>query len=246
MAEKINGGAAREAMVFPFRWFDTLGALDDRELRRIFDAIGAYAARGAEPEFSGVEAALWNEIRQRIDSDKKQYEAICERNRRNIRKRWDAGSGNGAPAAVSKTYDRMPPDAKNTDADADADADGDISVRKVSRDTFSPERRQPAAPGSRSAAEKIRFDYDGDARIHGVTPKQLAVWRENFPALDVEEELRKATVWLDANRKRRKHDVKRFLAGWLTQAQDRARSVPVSPRAELAEERRSWDAAERG
>ncbi len=75
----------REAMPFPFRWFESLRKLDDREFRMIFDAIGAYAEHGEEPQFSGMLAALWHELRDRMDYDRKQYNAVCERNRINGR-----------------------------------------------------------------------------------------------------------------------------------------------------------------
>ena len=76
------GNTTREAMPFPFRWFDSLRKLDDRELRMMLDAIHAYAVHGEKPEFSGVLAALWNEYRDRMDYDLARYEARCERNRK--------------------------------------------------------------------------------------------------------------------------------------------------------------------
>ena len=137
MAEKIDGGAEREAMVFPFRWFDTLGALGDRKLRAMFDAIGAYAARGEEPKFTGTDAALWHELKQRIDCDNARYETVCERNRRNGR---HGGRPKKADGFSENPEKPKKPDA-DAEADAEADADADISIQKVSDDTFSPERR---------------------------------------------------------------------------------------------------------
>ena len=69
---------------------------------------------------------------------------------------------------------------------------------------------------------KIFFDYEGDSHLHGITPEQLALWKENYPAIDVETEIKSASAWLDGNRKNRKTDVKRFLVNWLKRAQDRA------------------------
>lgn len=79
-------------------------------------------------------------------------------------------------------------------------------------------------PGCRKRM-KIFFDYAGDSKIHGIDQKQLALWKENFPAIDVEEELRKMSAWLDANRQNRKTNVKRFIVNWLTKTQDRAPRV---------------------
>ena len=234
----------RESMNFPLRWFDTLRELDDRDLRLMLDAIADYAVRGKAPDLSGALAALWNELRQRIDYDIREYEAVCERNRENGKRN---GRSNEPKKPTGFSGDPTEPKKPDADAEADAEADADdISLQKVSDDTFSPERRRNVAPGRRKTPEKIHFDYEGDARLHGVTPEQLAVWKENFPALDVQEELRKATVWLDANRKRRKHDVKRFLASWLAREQDRAKAPPSVRTTQLTEPRRNWSETERG
>ena len=72
-------------------------------------------------------------------------------------------------------------------------------------------------------SEKIFFDYEGDRKLHGITKRQLAMWREIYDALDVEKELRKASAWLDANK--RKIDIKKFLVNWLNKAQDRTRTT---------------------
>lgn len=88
--------------------------------------------------------------------------------------------------------------------------------------SVSPEPEKSGNPGTRKPQLKIFFDYEGDSRIHGITPEQLALWKENYPAIDVETELKSASAWLDGNRKNRKTDVKRFLVNWLKRAQDRA------------------------
>ena len=78
----------KEAMCFRFRWFDTLECLPEAELRSMLKAIRAYAENDQAPEFTGIMSALWNEIRDCIDFDKKQYAAKCEQARKNIAKRY--------------------------------------------------------------------------------------------------------------------------------------------------------------
>jgi len=68
----------------------------------------------------------------------------------------------------------------------------------------------------------IFFDYDGDRMIHGITPEDIAYWRNLYPAVDIEQELKSMTAWLDSNRQNRKTDVKRFIGNWLIRRQDRA------------------------
>ena len=80
----------------------------------------------------------------------------------------------------------------------------------------------PGMSSRQQPESRIYFDYAGDSRIHGISEELLKRWQENFPALDVNAELKSASAWLDANRKNRKTDVKRFLVNWLKRAQDRA------------------------
>ena len=111
----------RKAIIFPFCWFETLAELDDGELRAMLSAIGKYAATGEAPAFKGAMKALWNEIRQRIDADAERYETICNRNRENIRKRWNKNNADGIPNDTT-VYDRIPNDTKKTQFKAKAKA----------------------------------------------------------------------------------------------------------------------------
>ena len=232
MGGKIN---RRDAMVFPFRWIDSLRELEDAGERWAFvEAAAAYAASGELPAFRGAMAALWKEFATRLDYDRDKYAAICERNRRN-------GMKGGRPPKTPANP--MGPEKADGDGDGDGEGDGYI---KVSRDTFSPKPENSGGSGT-PKPENIFFDYEGDARIHGVTPAQLALWEESFPGIDVREEIRMATVWLDGNRRQRKRDVRRFLANWLMRAQEKSRPGRKASAPDVFLEReRSWSDAERG
>ena len=89
--------------------------------------------------------------------------------------------------------------------------------RRLKRETDALKAVKPEKP--------IYFDYAGDAKIHGITRDLLERWKELYPAVDVEQELKSASAWLDANRKNRKSDLKRCLVNWLNKTQDRAHTV---------------------
>ena len=93
---------------------------------------------------------------------------------------------------------------------------------------FSLEHENPCSPGN--AKRKIFFDYEGDGKLHGIDSDTLEYWTEMYPALDISEELRRASSWLDANRKNRKYDIKKFLVNWLNRAQDRAKTQTYNNR----------------
>lgn len=115
----------------------------------------------------------------------------------------------------------------------------EIKNQKSEKDTTAPMpltsvpdevRATDAGDEKKQKPEKIFFDYEGDCRIHGITPEQIARWREQFPALDIEAELKAASAWLDGNRKNRKTDIRRFLTNWLIRHQDKAPTVGATPR----------------
>ena len=65
---------------------------------------------------------------------------------------------------------------------------------------------------------------------HAVSCEDVEKYRSLYPAVDIDQEIRKMIGWLDANPKNRKtpRGIQKFINGWLTRAQDSAR--PVNPR----------------
>ena len=74
-----------------------------------------------------------------------------------------------------------------------------------------------------------------------VYPEMIADWKKLFPAVDVAQQLRTMSAWLDANQPRRKTDsgMKKFIVSWLTKDQNRGGSQNVGyvPRGPLPPER---------
>ena len=69
-------------------------------------------------------------------------------------------------------------------------------------------------------SEKITFDWSS-LKFENLNGK-LEVFKEKYPALDVEAEVRKMEAWIIANPKNKKSNWERFIVNWLTRAQDRA------------------------
>jgi hypothetical protein len=91
-------------------------------------------------------------------------------------------------------------------------------------------KRQPA----------VTFGYDTDAKIHGITPELMEYWKTQFPAVDIEQEIRSAEAWLDSNRVKRKHDIKRFITSWLTRTQEKASARATTPQSNTYTQRRQY------
>ncbi len=69
-----------------------------------------------------------------------------------------------------------------------------------------------------SKTEKIAFD-PSSGRLTHISAEFASRLKEAFPHLDVEEEIRKAELWLYANPAKRKSNYERFLINWLSRAE---------------------------
>ena len=65
-----------------------------------------------------------------------------------------------------------------------------------------------------------------DPRFYPVTEKDIKQYKMLYPAVDVEQEIRKMIGWCDSKIKNRKtpRGVKSFITNWLSRTQDRSRS----------------------
>ena len=69
-----------------------------------------------------------------------------------------------------------------------------------------------------SKKEKIAFD-PSSGRLTHISAEFAGRLKEAFPHLDVDEEVRKAELWLYANPAKRKSNYERFLINWLSRAE---------------------------
>lgn len=75
-------------------------------------------------------------------------------------------------------------------------------------------------PPHKSNSQTISFNPEqGD--FAGITPEGLNLWRDAYPGVVIEMEIKQAAQWLFANPKRRKKNYQRFLVNWFKRAQDR-------------------------
>lgn len=61
-----------------------------------------------------------------------------------------------------------------------------------------------------------------DKSFYDVPQEKIALWRETYPAVDIEQELRRMIAWLDSNPTKRKtrRGIERFINSWLARTQD--------------------------
>ena len=84
------------------------------------------------------------------------------------------------------------------------------------------------APSSNESEAVAKLPLNENGTFHYVLPSDVEHYRELYPGVDVEQELRNMTGWLEANRERRKtkRGVQKFINNWLSKAQNRAKGSP--------------------
>lgn len=110
-----------------------------------------------------------------------------------------------------------------------ADDNGDkIRKDKIRKDKIRQYKKKKKTPFVSS--DKIAFDSSSFRFINLNGKKDL--FKEKYPAIDIDAEIRKIEGWLMANPKNKKSNYERFINNWLSRAQDK-----TSP----GEVRRSWE-----
>ena len=73
---------------------------------------------------------------------------------------------------------------------------------------------------------KINFNFKS-LSWENITEKDIAIWDEAYPAVDIKQELLKMKAWLVSNPEKRKKNYKRFINYWLTKVQDKGGNKKV-------------------
>ena len=103
-----------------------------------------------------------------------------------------------------------------------------LSIDKNSLDKNSIDKNNTFAPTSNDidAMEKEIFAELPllNNQFYKIYTEDVSHYKEQFPAIDVEQEIRNAIAWTEANPKNRKKQGKRFLTNWLLRKQERSRA----------------------
>ena len=69
-------------------------------------------------------------------------------------------------------------------------------------------------------APKINFNFKS-LTWENITKKDMAIWEEAYPAVDIKQELLKIKAWLVSNPEKKKKNYKRFINNWVVKVQDK-------------------------
>ena len=104
--------------------YQLIDGLTDEQLGQLIRALFTYARDGKVIKLEPVVRMAFAFIKDKIDRNQQKYQKKCERNRENIRKRWNKSNTND-----TKENERIPNDTTRYlyDSDSDSDSDSDVS-----------------------------------------------------------------------------------------------------------------------
>lgn len=103
---------AKQGFVAYHKYLKTLEPLSDAEVGRLFRACLQYSMTGEEPDLRGNERMLFPTVRDDIDRETAEYKQKCERQRENVKKRWEK-QYHGIPTDTN-VYHGIPTDTNDT------------------------------------------------------------------------------------------------------------------------------------
>ena len=112
-------------------------------------------------------------------------------------------------------------------------APSDFSAsEKSSKPEPEPDGKSPKAPDNETLLPHRRIRMDPKTvRWTGILPDDIDRWKETWPAVDVEQQLREMEVWASAHRSQWKQNWLRFIVHWLSKEQDKGGvQRPIGPR----------------
>lgn len=114
--------------------YQLIEGLTDEQLGQLTRALFVYARDGEVIKLEPVVRMAFVFIKDKIDRNQQKYQKKCERNRENIRKRWNKSNTNDTKENEripndTSVYERIPKDTTRYlyDSDSDSDSDSDVS-----------------------------------------------------------------------------------------------------------------------
>lgn len=113
----------RDSFVLYTKYKKQIDMLNDIQVAVLFRAILSYQCEEELPEMDGMTQLVFSMIKEQFDIDYQKWLNTCERNAKNIRKRWDKQDTNGISGNTKNTSGKtgIQKDTRNTDNDYDSD-----------------------------------------------------------------------------------------------------------------------------
>lgn len=140
--------------------YQLIEGLTDEQLGQLTRALFIYARDGEVINLEPVVRMAFVFIKDKIDRNQQKYQKKCERNRENIRKRWNKSNTNNTKENEripndTSVYERIPNDTTRYLYDSDSDSDSDSDASKLA------DNNKPSKEGIESASVKTEAPGGG-------------------------------------------------------------------------------------
>lgn len=161
--------------------YQLIEGLTDEQLGQLTRALFIYARDGEVVNLEPVVRMAFVFIKDKIDRNQQKYQKKCERNRENIRKRWNKSNTNNTKENEripndTSVYERIPNDTTrylyDSDSDSDSDSESDVSKetdnilepsKEASMQSFSEKNvcaaSEPQKSSEKKKSKKGEIDY---------------------------------------------------------------------------------------
>ena len=156
--------------------YQLIEGLTDEQLGQLTRALFIYARDGEVINLEPVVRMAFVFIKDKIDRNQQKYQKKCERNRENIRKRWNKSNTNDTKENEripidTNVYERIPIDTTRYLSDSDSDSDSDVSKetnilepsKEASMQSFSEKNvcaaEEPQKSSEKKKSKKGEIDY---------------------------------------------------------------------------------------
>ena len=149
--------------------YQLIEGLTDEQLGQLTRALFVYARDGEVINLEPVVRMAFVFIKDKIDRNQQKYQKKCERNRENIRKRWNKSNTNDTKENEripndTSVYERIPNDTTRYlyDSDSDSDSDSDVSKEtdiEPSKEGIESASVKTEAPGGGKGSKSQKIDY---------------------------------------------------------------------------------------
>ena len=235
----------RDSTVFLRSYYESISKMPRKYRLEAYEAFCNYAFNGTVPEeMSDRVSSLFVLMKPTVDSAAKRYRAAVENGKKGGRPRKTEKAEPENPSETQSKPDGKPKRNLNVDedddADEDADADADDDVNEdadadvvvvggdlSTADEFSTREEELFEEDDDEGAETVLSYLDGTKIF--ISREEVKQWREAYPDLEVELELRKMQIWLDNHPKRQKSSGGRhFIVSWLNHPPMEEKKTPES------------------
>ena len=210
-SKSIGGNMAeiRENVLLYRSLRDAVKTLPVESRDNVLMAVLDYGLDNIEPtNLDACENALFIMTKPLIDRANARYTAQCQNGKK-------GGAPVGNHNALKKTTQNNPKQPKTTQNNLNDNDNDNVNDNDTDNDTLSITESDfanlPPLPLN-------------DGKLFRLTTKDFEMYKQLYPAVDVEQQVNSMVAWLNSNptRRKTKNGIKKFVNGWLAKEQDRA------------------------